>query len=189
MASPHSTRIDISETDTSETDTSDEEWMAEPEEEAEEEVHKPDGRILPLDGVTPEALEQLAADPRFDDPALLAVANHERSPRTSEFSTEQACQHIFRADGMPAGWTDIVRPLKDATTGLPTPYSKHRFRNDTTGVEQESPPDGTRSIAEVVSASDPTAVGQSNRFISHYWQVIMVVWIGLWSNCMADSFP
>ena len=112
-------------------------------------VHAPDGRTLPLDGITIEALQQLAADDRFTD----------------ETTTEQACQHIFKADGMPSGWTDIVSPV------LGTPYSSHCFRNDETGDMQDEPPEGTRSIVPLLNASRPHVVGKSNRFISHYWQM------------------
>lgn len=31
---------------------------------------------------------------------------------------------------------------------------------------------GTRSIAEVLHEKDSALVGEANRFISHYWQVI-----------------
>ena len=116
---------------------------------AHEEVHGPDGRALPLDGITIEALQQIADGPRF----------------TEETTTEQACQHILKADGMPPDWTDLVSPVPG------TPYSTHRFRNDSTGQVLEEPPPGTRSIAQVLRESDPAAVGVSNRFISHYWQM------------------
>ena len=66
---------------------------------------------------------------------------------------------------MPAGWTDLVCPVAG------TPYSTHSFRHDSTGVIQEEPPPGTRSIAQVLRGSNPAAVRDANRFISHYWQL------------------
>lgn len=107
------------------------------EEQHEMEVHGPDGRTLPLDGITPEALQHLAADARFDSATLLEFANRFRTPCTSSFTTEQACQHIFKADGMPPGWTDVVSPVPG------TLYSTHSYRHNTTGAEQKIPPAGT----------------------------------------------
>ena len=130
-----------------------------------EEVHAADGRALPLTGITCAALQQVAVDPRLDDQQLLQVANHLRSPCTLSFTTEQTCQHILKAVGMPPGWTDLVYPVPD------TPYSTHRFRNDTTESSQDRAPPGTRSVAEVIRESNPASVGQSNRFISHFWQM------------------
>jgi len=110
-------------------------------------IHAADERSLPLLGVKIEALQRLAADARFDD----------------DTTTEAACQHIFKADAMPEGWTDLVSPVVD------TVYSSHQYRDDATGAVQDEPPPGTRSIAEVLRATDPASVGKSNRFITQAW--------------------
>jgi len=128
-------------------------------------VHGNDGRTLPLVGVSIEALRHYAfEDERFDDTT----------------TTESACQHIFKHDGMPAGWTDVVSTIPG------TVYSTHVYRSDEGGElvpgrrfaqldgtygDPEGPPPGTRSIATVLSVADPAAVGKANRFISHYWQM------------------
>lgn len=128
-------------------------------------VHAADHRELPLDGITIEALQQLAADARFDDDVLLEFANCSRSPRTISFTTEQACQHIFKADGMPPEWSDIVSPVPG------TPYSSHQYVNNLTDVVQDTAPAGTRSVVDLLRETNPAAIGKSNRFISHYWQM------------------
>jgi len=130
-------------------------------------VHAADDRSLPLLGVTIEALQRYAADERFDD----------------ETTTETACQHIFKADGMPQGWTGLARARHGE--------SSHQYRNDATGAVQDGPPPGIRSIAEVLKDAEADAVkgmgkmarlkakmglckgevGKSNRFISQAWSL------------------
>jgi len=82
-------------------------------------IHAADERRLPLLGVKIEVLQRYAfEDARFTDDTM----------------TEMACQHIFKADGMPEGWTDLVSPVPG------TVNSSHKFRNDATGAVQDAPP-------------------------------------------------
>jgi len=109
-------------------------------------IRAADERSLPLLGVKIEALQRLAADARFDD----------------DTTTEAACQQGRRDAG------ELDGPgLARGRHGLqlaPVPVRRHGR-----GAGRALP--GTRSVAEVLRATDPASVGKSNRFICQAWNL------------------
>jgi hypothetical protein len=81
-------------------------------------------------------------------------------------TTSDMCHAVIKPLTAPAGW-ECLPTLTDANRR----WYSHEYRERATGRTQATPPEGTRSMCEVMAADSVTArfVGKPNAFVSHAW--------------------
>ena len=81
-------------------------------------------------------------------------------------TTSDICHSVIKPLTAPAGW-ECLPTLTDAARR----WYSHVYRERATGRTQAMPPEGTRSMCEVMAADAVAAsfVGKPNVFVSHAW--------------------
>jgi hypothetical protein len=81
-------------------------------------------------------------------------------------TTSDICHSVIKPLTVPAGW-ECLPTLTDAARR----WYSHVYRERATGRTQAMPPEGTRSMCEVMAADAVAAsfVGKPNVFVSHAW--------------------
>lgn len=90
-------------------------------------------------------------------------------------TTSDLCQLHIKPHTVPPGWTDLPKLVDPENR-----YYSHEYVQDGALERQQTPPDGTRSMCELLLDSPDTAgfVGKPTHFLSHAWLFCLLNLLG-----------
>ena len=111
-------------------------------------------------------------------------------------STSQLCQTVIKPHTATPGWTDEPQLIVTDERGNDVSanhWYTHSYVRQETGERQAGPPDGTRSMCELLEADQSTAhfVAKPTHFLSHagpsYCSTCSWPWRTSWPTCLRAS--
>ena len=136
---------------------------------------EPEPAPEPAPEPVPEPISSLAGLPSASDYCRWGISARGIATFIAQHSAEIAaktttsdvCHRLIKPATTPAGWRD-----EPQLTDEKRRWYKHQYRNEQTGVLQDEPPPGTRSMCDILQSQPETShmVGRANVFFSHAWR-------------------